>query len=91
MSLDSSDLEQIRNVVETAIAAQSREFIIPLQNEVEALRNDIKEIYDMIVDLQKSQDSSKHLKKMTVEEKILKVHAELVETARKAGVSLPSH
>jgi uncharacterized protein (UPF0335 family) len=75
----------------TSVTALVREEIKSFIDEIEALRNDIKEIYDMIVDLQKSQDSSKHLKKMTVEEKILKVHAELVGTARQAGLTKPSN
>ena len=91
MSLTTDDLAQIRNIVESAISAQTKEFIVPLQNEIEALRNDIKEIYDMIAELQKSNESSDHLKKLTVEEKILKIHSELIEAAKQAGVVLPSH
>ncbi len=90
MSLSSSDLAEIRNIVESAISAQTKDFMIPLQNEIEALRNDIKEIYDMIAESQKSNGSSNHLKKLTVEEKILQIHAELVEAAKQAGVVLPS-
>ena len=91
MSLTTNDLQQIRNIVESAISSQTKEFIIPLQNEVEALRNDIKEIYDIIAELKKSIEPAKHLKKLTVEEKILQIHAELVEAAKQAGVVLPSH
>ncbi|HEY4964594.1 MAG TPA: hypothetical protein VIH90_07950 [Candidatus Saccharimonadales bacterium] len=42
MSLTSDDLRQIRSIVESAIS--------PLQDEITALRSDIKEIYDMLFD-----------------------------------------
>lgn len=44
MSLTTDDLQQIRNIVEHAVQ--------PLQDEIAALRNNIKDIYDMITDLQ---------------------------------------
>jgi hypothetical protein len=39
MSLTHEDLSQIRSMFE--------EFVTPLRGEIEALHNDIKEIYDM--------------------------------------------
>ncbi len=52
MSLSTSDLTDIRNIVESALAKQSSEAILPIKNEVKALRNDIEEIHDMFVELQ---------------------------------------
>ena len=91
MSLTNEDLAQIRNIIESALDVQTKEFINPIHDELEALRNDIKEIYDMIADLQKSSQSEKLFKKLSLEEKILKMHSELIEAAAQAGVKLPSH
>lgn len=91
MSLTSEDLDQIRNIVESALTRQTDEAIRPIQGELEALRNDIKDIYDMIAELQKTVGSDEPFQKLSIEKKILRMHAELVEAARQAGVTLPSH
>jgi hypothetical protein len=44
MSLTSNDLNEIRNIIDSALAKQNDEAINPIQGEVEALRNDIKDI-----------------------------------------------
>jgi hypothetical protein len=44
MSLTTEDINEIRNVIESALARQTSEIIEPIQNEIQALRNDIKEI-----------------------------------------------
>jgi hypothetical protein len=49
MSLTTNDLGEIRNIIESALTKQTNEVIKPIQGEMEALRNDIVEIYDMIV------------------------------------------
>lgn len=51
MSLTSNDLNEIRNIIESALTKQNNESIKPIQGEIKALRNDIKEIYEMISDL----------------------------------------
>ena len=81
MSLSYEDLQAIRKVVE--------ETIHPVRGDIEALTNDIKEIYDMLADLQKTPEGSEPFQKLSIEKKLL--HAELVEVATKAGVTLPSH
>ena len=83
MSLSYEDLQAIRKVVE--------ETIHPVRGDIEALTNDIKEIYDMLADLQKTPEGSEPFQKLSIEKKLLKLHAELVEVATKAGVTLPSH
>ncbi|HSX07736.1 MAG TPA: hypothetical protein VLG11_02485 [Candidatus Saccharimonadales bacterium] len=82
MSLSYDDLQAIRKVVE--------ETIDPIKGELEALGNDIKEIYDMIADMQKSPEAAGP-QKLSLEEKILKLHSELIEAANQAGITLPSH
>jgi len=81
MSLTQSDLQEIRSIVQTAVE--------PLANEIKALRNDIREIHDMIAELQSSTITDKEFKKRTLEEKLLTLNAELLAAAKQAGVSLP--
>jgi hypothetical protein len=83
MSLSYDDLQAIRTVVE--------ETVNPLRGDIEALSNDVKDTYEMISDLQKVVGVNGSFEKLSVEKKILRLHAELVEAARQAGVSLPSH
>ena len=82
MSLSYADLQEIRKIVE--------ETVHPIKGELEALGSDIKEIYGMLADLQKS-PNGENFRKLNLEKKILKLHAELVEAAKQAGVILPSH
>ena len=82
MSLSYDDLQAIRKIVE--------ETVDPIKGELEALGNDVKEIYSMIASIQKSPDVT-NLQKLNLEEKILKLHSELVEAANQAGITLPSH
>jgi len=44
MNLSTSDLQEIRNIVE--------QVILPLKSENQALRNNIKDIHDMISELE---------------------------------------
>ena len=76
------DLQAIRKIVVT---------VDPIKGDLEALGNDIKEIYDMITDLQKNSSSKESFSKLGVEQKILQLHADLIEAAKQAGVTLPSH
>lgn len=82
MSLSYDDLQAIRKIVE--------ETVDPIKGELEALGNDVKEIYSMIASIQKSPDAT-NLQKLNLEEKILKLHSDLVEAANQAGITLPSH
>jgi hypothetical protein len=83
MSLTYEDLQEIRKIVE--------EIVDPIKGELEALGSDIKEIYNMIANLQKSPNDGSSFQKLNLEKKILKLHFELVEAAKQAGVTLPSH
>lgn len=82
MSLSYKDLQEIRKIVE--------ETVQPIAGELEALGSDIKEIYSMISELQKTPINTS-MQKLSLENKILKLHADLVEAARQAGVKLPSN
>jgi cell shape-determining protein MreC len=83
MSLTHDDLQAIRKIVEETVA--------PIKGEVEALGNDIKEIYEMIADLHRNTDKNDSFHKLSLEKKILNLHSDLVEAAKQAGVTLPSH
>ena len=89
MSLTANDFNEIRNIVESALAKQNEEVIAPLQGEIMALRSDIKEIYTMISDLKRTAITDKAFEKLSLERKILTLHAELIAAARQAGIKLP--
>jgi hypothetical protein len=89
MSLTTNDLEEIRNIVESALNKQNVEVIKPLQGELLAIRNDIKDIYFMISALQHSTITDKDFKKLTLEKKLLTLNAELINAAKQAGITLP--
>jgi uncharacterized protein (UPF0335 family) len=89
MSLTQDDLQQIRQIVQ--------EVVRPLENEVKALREDVKEIYSMIKALEKRVANlekraviiDESFAKLPVQEQILRMHAMIVELAKKEGVVLP--
>ncbi len=81
MSLSQEDLQAIRTIVE--------ETVNPLRGDIEALNNDIKEIYVMISDLQKKALSANQFQKLSLEEKLLKLNSELLAAAKQAGITLP--
>jgi chromosome segregation ATPase len=58
-----------------------------LSGRVEALENDIKEIYIMLAN--QTQITDKKFAKFSLEEKLLKLNAELISTAKQAGIVLP--
>ncbi|CAN5430238.1 hypothetical protein BH10PAT3_BH10PAT3_0560 [soil metagenome] len=89
MSLTTTDLNEIRSVIESALTKQTKEIIRPIQDELQGLRNDIKEIYDMISDLRSTIPSNKLFQKLSVEQKLLKLNAELLYAAKQAGITLP--
>jgi len=82
MSLSYADLQAKRKAVEETVG--------PIECKLEALGNDIKEIYAMTASTQKSPDTA-NSQKLNLEEKILELHSELVEAAKRAGITLPSH
>ena len=59
MSLSYDDLQGIRKIVE--------ETVNPIKGDLEALGNDIKEIYDMITNLQNTTSSGKSFEKLNLE------------------------
>jgi prefoldin subunit 5 len=81
MGLTQSDLQEIRSIMYAVLE--------PLANEITALRNDIKEIYNMISELQSATITDKEFKKRSLEEKLLTINAELLSAAKQAGIVLP--
>jgi uncharacterized Fe-S cluster-containing radical SAM superfamily enzyme len=79
MSLTYDDLQAIRKIVEETVS--------PIKGELESFGNDIKEIYEMLADVQKNSKSRQSFQKLSLEEKIVNLHTDLVEAAKQAGVT----
>ena len=89
MSLTSSDLEDIRTIFRYEARSTISTELKPIKDELEMLRNDIKDIYFMISDLQHSTITDKDFKRLTLEKKLLTLNAELINAAKLAGITLP--
>jgi hypothetical protein len=61
-----------------------------LSGKIEAIENDVKEIYAMINKLQTLSLAEKKFAKLSLEQKILKTHARIVIMAKEAGIKLPT-
>ena len=85
MSLTQEDLQQIRAIVQDVVEP----LISPLESEIKAIRNDIKELYDMIAEQQSATITDSKFSKKTLEEKLLTLNAELLSAAKQAGIILP--
>ena len=85
MSLTTTDLEEIRNIVRSSISVELK----PIKDELDMIRNDIKEIYFMISNLQHSTITDKEFKKLSLKKKLLALNAELISAAKQANITLP--
>lgn len=81
MSLTAEDLQQIEAIFDRKLQ--------PVMGELEALRNDIKEIYSMLAELQGGTITDEAFQKLTLEQKLLKLNVELLAAAKQAGITLP--
>jgi len=81
MSLTQEDLQQIEAIFDRKLD--------PVLGELKALREDIKEIYSMITNLQKSTITDSEFASKSLEEKLLALNAELLAAAKQAGIALP--
>lgn len=81
MSLTAGDLLDIRSII--------KEELEPVIGRLDALENDIKEIYDMLRDLQRDTLTDNGFKKLSLEKKLLTLNTELLDAARQAGIVLP--
>lgn len=100
MSLTQSDLQEIRSIVRSEVRDEVRseltvglkpieDKIDSLAGRIEALESDVREIYRMLAELQKGQQSTNKFLKLSLEEKILKTYHDVVMTAKQAGITLP--
>lgn len=85
MSLTDDDLLQIRNIVEDTFDRK----LEPIIGKLDALEEDVKEIYRIISGLQRSAITDTDFRKKPVKERILILHAEVVTAAKELGVTLP--
>ncbi len=81
--------EEVRTIVREEVRDEVGRQIGPLANEIQALRSDINEIYNMIAELQGKAITDKKFKKLSLEEKLLTLNAELLAAAKEAGIVLP--
>ena len=81
MSLTQEDLQQIGALLDQKLE--------PVFSELKALREDIKEIYGMIAELQSGTITDTDFGKKSLEEKLLTLNAELLAAAKQAGIALP--
>lgn len=82
MSLTREDLQHIEAIFDRKLQ--------PIFGEIKALRNDIKEIYDMIVRLEeRSATINEEFYSLPPKEQILQMHSALQVLAKKHGVALP--
>lgn len=81
MSLTQEDLQQIEAIFDRKLN--------PVFGELTALREDIKEIYDILSKLQSGEISDTVFRKKSLEEKLLTINTELLTAAKQAGVILP--
>ena len=72
-----SDMREVKSILHS------------LDDRVQLLEVDVKEIYHMIADLQKQNATTTGFAKLPLEKKILKAYADIVAMAKEAGVSLP--
>lgn len=93
MNLTSDDLQAIREVIKTELSVvvrdAVREELQPISGELAALRNDVKEIYGMLSDLEDKVVTDEQFGKLSLEQKLLKLNSELLTAAKQAGISLP--
>ena len=93
MNLTSDDLQAIREVIKTELTITVREAVKeelrPISGELEALRNDVKEIYGMLSGLEGKVAPDEQFSKLSLEQKLLKLNSELLAAAKQAGVTLP--
>ena len=66
---------------------QIKEHLGSLDGRVEALENDIRELYVMMKKEKDNTDST--FSKISLEKKLLRLNTELLQTAKQAGVTLP--
>ena len=101
MSLNEADLHNIRTIIReesreivreelnSAISSRIESRFDKLDGDILALENDIKDICQMITELQKLSRNVARFEKQDLEQKILSSYKEILAIAKKAGVDLP--
>lgn len=81
MSLTATDLGEIRTIL--------REVLKPLEGKLEALENDVKEIYSILKRMEHGVITDKKFAELSLESRLLKLNTELLTAAKQAGIKLP--
>ena len=87
ITMNTEGRETTRSIV-SAELQPVKESLARLEGTVEALENDIKDIYGMVSDLQAAVFPRGRGKKQTLEDKIRQAHSDVLLVAKQAGVSL---
>ncbi len=89
MSLTTTDFQEIRTIVREEVESIVEAKLNPLRNELQALRNDIKEIYNRLVKLESPVFTNKEFNKLPLEKRLLTLNSDLLAMAKEIGLSLP--
>ena len=69
--------------------AEVRSLLERLEGKVAALEADVKDIFAMLSRMQNSTGGNRSFQKLNLEDKLLKLNAELLAAAKQAGITLP--
>ncbi len=93
MSLTEPDVKKIRLIVreevESIISTRVEPRFDNVEGKLETLENDIKDIYEMIADLQKLTRQVAHFEKYDLEQKVVTAYKGIVAIAQQEGIKLP--
>lgn len=93
MSLTKEDLVQIREIVSDVVDRKIDSAIAPLQGELEAIRSDLRYIYDKLADLEKKIGQKSILDPAFLElpekEQLLRLNDVVLAMAKRLDVTLP--
>lgn len=85
--------EEVRDAFQTEgrkiVREEISKSISTLDGKLEALENDVKDMYEMISELQKLSRRVAHFEKYDLEQKILTSYKQIVAIAKEAEVKLP--
>ena len=90
--------EEVREEMQKVVREDVRQIVYgvvhgelnSLEGKVTALENDVKAIYFILAKLEKNiVIADRQFQKLSIEDKLLKINAELLEAAKQAGITLP--
>ena len=89
VAFDTYGRQIIRDEVNSAISIKIEPRFDNIDGRIEALDNDVRDIYEMISKLQKLNRRVAHVEKYNLEKKILTAYKDILTIADDAGIKLP--